>query len=489
MNYIKITVREKRAKCNGRERIVCGNSDYVIKFDFDDEWAAYDTKTARFVVDGGKYTDVQFTGDEVGVPVLHDTRTVSVGCYAGDIRTTTAALIQAVPCCTDPDGTPADPAPDVYNQLMTRFNTAVRTAEQSFTDAEKAQARKNIGAMDENRGLVPTDYAYTMSTLTGTARLYIEDGSWGELPEDADDQLRQDYNYCLYYMSRTLAPMWASLLKNVLNAYVNLRQHGIVSDRITLYAEDADKTREWVYYYNASKNTIMVRFAGKNVGSFSLVKSATLNLADNSIEYFSSEPLRCNQDEKDGKTNYLYQVNMKSDPTADMQIATKHYVDNEIEAGKEKWELVQELTVAEDVTAVELSPENLSQYRKLLFEYIMNISTAYSGCLTANGRDSTAYAIWWFPYGNNFYHKGQVLIEPSIFPESLSKFGAKVSGWRTFSGNRQEKLDLFTVRNGDGENTFSKYNVNCAAMPYTKLKVWHGGTIMAGSKFAVWGCK
>lgn len=112
MNYIKITVREKRAKCNGRERIVCGNSDYVIKFDFDDEWAAYDTKTARFVYDGSKYTDVQFTGDEVGVPVLRDTRTVSVGCYAGDIHTTTAALIQAVPCCTDPDGTPADPAPE-----------------------------------------------------------------------------------------------------------------------------------------------------------------------------------------------------------------------------------------------------------------------------------------------------------------------------------------------------------------------------------------
>lgn len=111
MNYIKITVREKRAKCNGRERIVCGNSDYVIKFDFDDEWAAYDTKTARFVSDGGKYTDVQFTGDEVGVPVLRDTRTVSVGCYAGDIRTTTAALIQAVPCCTDPDGTPAAQTP------------------------------------------------------------------------------------------------------------------------------------------------------------------------------------------------------------------------------------------------------------------------------------------------------------------------------------------------------------------------------------------
>lgn len=178
MNYIKITVREKRAKCNGRERIVCGNSDYVIKFDFDDEWAAYDTKTARFVYDGGKYTDVQFTGDEVGVPVLRDTRTVSVGCYAGDIRTTTAALIQAVPCCTDPDGTPADPAPDVYNQLMERFDTAVRTAEQSFTDAQKKQARVNIGAngitiTGANGAMSEADYNAIKSELEGAQNISL----------------------------------------------------------------------------------------------------------------------------------------------------------------------------------------------------------------------------------------------------------------------------------------------------------------------------
>lgn len=183
MNYIKITVREKRAKCNGRERIVCGNSDYVIKFDFDDEWAAYDTKTARFVYDGGKYTDVQFTGDEVGVPVLRDTRTVSVGCYAGDIHTTTAALIQAVPCCTDPDGTPADPAPDVYNQLMERFDKmeapeAVLYTEQELTDEQKKQARVNIGAngitiTGANGAMSEADYNAIKSELEGAQNISL----------------------------------------------------------------------------------------------------------------------------------------------------------------------------------------------------------------------------------------------------------------------------------------------------------------------------
>lgn len=283
MNYIKITVREKRAKCNGRERIVCGNNDYVIKFDFDDEWAAYDTKTARFVYDGGKYTDVQFTGDEVGVPVLRDTRTVSVGCYAGDIRTTTAALIQAVPCCTDPDGTPADPAPDVYNQLMERFDKM-------------------------------------------------------EAPE----------------------------------------------------------------------------------------------------------------------------------------------------AEKEKWELVQELTVAEDVSAVEFAPENLNQYKKLLLEFDMNHSSAHSGGLSANGREASAYRLWKFDYGNYLNQCGQILIAPS----GISRAPTKIDGWGGNNSNKKTTPSTTHIRSAEGElqNSRQKY-IYESVFPCTKLRVWHGGTIVAGSIFVLWGCK
>lgn len=150
MNYINITVRGKIARAEGRARVVCGNSDYAVRFDFDAEWSEYTVKTARFVTEDGSYNDVQFTGSDCAVPILRNTRTLLVGVFAGNLRTTTAALIHAVPCITDPDGTPADPTPDVYAQLMERFNAmeapaAVLYTAQELTDEQKATARENIG--------------------------------------------------------------------------------------------------------------------------------------------------------------------------------------------------------------------------------------------------------------------------------------------------------------------------------------------------------
>ncbi len=150
MNIINVTVRGKIARAEGRARVVCGNSDYAVRFDFDAEWSEYTVKTARFVTEDGSYNDVQFTGSDCAVPILRNTRTLLVGVFAGNLRTTTAALIHAVPCITDPDGTPADPTPDVYAQLMERFHAmeapaAVLYTAQELTDEQKATARENIG--------------------------------------------------------------------------------------------------------------------------------------------------------------------------------------------------------------------------------------------------------------------------------------------------------------------------------------------------------
>lgn len=92
MPNINITVREKIAHTISDTCIVCGNSDYVAIFDFDAEWDAYETKTARFIW-GGTFTDVPFTGNECPVPVILDAVSVLVGVYAGDLHTTTAAAV------------------------------------------------------------------------------------------------------------------------------------------------------------------------------------------------------------------------------------------------------------------------------------------------------------------------------------------------------------------------------------------------------------
>ena len=92
MPNINITVREKIAHTITDTCIVCGNSDYVVVFDFDAEWDAYEVKTARFIW-GGTYTDVAFTGSECPIPVIPDAVSVLVGVYAGDLHTTTAAAV------------------------------------------------------------------------------------------------------------------------------------------------------------------------------------------------------------------------------------------------------------------------------------------------------------------------------------------------------------------------------------------------------------
>ena len=90
--YIKISVNNKIATLQDNALIINGNSDYVIKFDFDSEWDAYQTKTARFMTARG-YTDVVFSGDEVALPVIQNGRYIRIGVSAGDLRTTTPAVI------------------------------------------------------------------------------------------------------------------------------------------------------------------------------------------------------------------------------------------------------------------------------------------------------------------------------------------------------------------------------------------------------------
>lgn len=90
---LHIDVKNKVANYRKRDGcIVCGNSDYQIKFTFDNEWDAATNKTARFIW-GGQYTDVTFTGDTCNVPIITNTDSVEVGVYSGDLRTTTSAQI------------------------------------------------------------------------------------------------------------------------------------------------------------------------------------------------------------------------------------------------------------------------------------------------------------------------------------------------------------------------------------------------------------
>ena len=97
MKEIGIVVTEKIATVNGTPLIVCDNSDYTIKFAFDAEWAKADNKIARFsfLKNGlNRYIDVPIENDTCNVPILSDIEAVAVGAYAGNLQTTTGAVIK-----------------------------------------------------------------------------------------------------------------------------------------------------------------------------------------------------------------------------------------------------------------------------------------------------------------------------------------------------------------------------------------------------------
>lgn len=118
---IEISVQDRIAWQINRTEYICGNSDFIVIFDFDNEWAEFTVKTARFI-HGDEKTDVVFSGNKCAVPIIRNVTSIKVGVFAGDLRTTTAANISARKSILCDDCLPAAPEDDIYNQIMAKLN-------------------------------------------------------------------------------------------------------------------------------------------------------------------------------------------------------------------------------------------------------------------------------------------------------------------------------------------------------------------------------
>lgn len=132
MKTLHISVLNKVATYQHRDGdIICGNSNYQVQFAFDSEWDAYPEKTARFIWNGEAY-DKDFTGDTCVVPIISGASSVEVGVYAGDLRTTTPAVIfcqRSILCGNEPQ---RPESAEVYT------NEAKAAAARAEAAAEKA---------------------------------------------------------------------------------------------------------------------------------------------------------------------------------------------------------------------------------------------------------------------------------------------------------------------------------------------------------------
>ena len=124
MPTIDIIIRNKTASAVNPPCIVCGNSDYNVKFNFDEEWQAHNNKIGVFAYNRcGEWQSekVLFEGDTCPVPALHGVRSVWIGVTAGDVRTSTPADVPCRMGATDFSDTDEPPSADVWGQILAKL--------------------------------------------------------------------------------------------------------------------------------------------------------------------------------------------------------------------------------------------------------------------------------------------------------------------------------------------------------------------------------
>ena len=151
MPTIDIIIRNKTASAVDPPCIVCGNSDYNVKFDFDDEWQAHNNKIGVFAYNRcGEWQSekVLFEGDTCPVPALHGVRSVWIGVTAGDVRTSTPADVPCRMGATDFSDTDEPPSADVWGQILAKLDEL-----QTEIDEIKAGG---VGGTDISLGVTAT---------------------------------------------------------------------------------------------------------------------------------------------------------------------------------------------------------------------------------------------------------------------------------------------------------------------------------------------
>lgn len=126
MPTIDIIIRNKTASAVNPPCIVCGNSDYNVKFNFDEEWQAHNNKIGVFAYNRcGEWQSekVLFEGDTCPVPALHGVRSVWIGVTAGDVRTSAPADVPCRMGATDFSDTTEKPSEDIWGQILDKLNT------------------------------------------------------------------------------------------------------------------------------------------------------------------------------------------------------------------------------------------------------------------------------------------------------------------------------------------------------------------------------
>ena len=156
MPIIHINVKEKIAKGNKDEFIVCNNSDYEILFDFDKEWEEYNHKTAIVTLSNREFVPILFDGNKCKLPPLQNATFCKIGVMASlenddatiRISTTTPASINCLESAYDENGEILPPTDDIYQQILAKLNE-INLEQEPYNDLPLMNGTANAGSRKE----------------------------------------------------------------------------------------------------------------------------------------------------------------------------------------------------------------------------------------------------------------------------------------------------------------------------------------------------
>lgn len=145
MPEIIIAVQNKLPILAGAvQHIVADNSDYTVRFSFDEQWGE-GTKTVYFIRSNGyAYEPVKTVDDTVSVPVQHDAGLMTrllIGVQQGDVKTSRPCAVAVYPAVTDMiEDDAVQPDPSLWESFMKRL-------EQLEKKLDKQQGIENAGKL------------------------------------------------------------------------------------------------------------------------------------------------------------------------------------------------------------------------------------------------------------------------------------------------------------------------------------------------------
>ena len=206
--------------------------------------------------------------------------------------------------------------------LYPAASDAVTYTPQTLTEAQQKQARTNIGALDENIHTTEVDVKRTLNGI-GTNLFYVRKGWLKPCPDDANDELINSYTTAVLFLN-FISITVDSVKRHAKGAYT-IYQQGLASANLQFTDNPLDVERyiSWDITTNNNKTYLTYHHYGHNGFSETCRYCVEDDSYDN-VRVVNALNTRQTGDNPNATVNQFY---LATNPTKDMHIATKQYVD------------------------------------------------------------------------------------------------------------------------------------------------------------------